>query len=59
MSTKNQDGMMVLLKTSDSMEKVHEFYKQSIKEQGWETENALNMPQGIMLMNKKTNANWR
>jgi hypothetical protein len=54
-SSNAKDGMMVMLKTSDSLEKVKEFYEKALKEQGWDNENSVNMGQNMMLANKKDN----
>jgi len=53
MSTTMPDGMMVMLKSADSMKQVKEFYEKTLKEQGWENESSFNTPQGATMANKK------
>jgi hypothetical protein len=55
LSTNAKEGMMVVLKTGDSSEKVKEFYDKSLKEQGWESEESFNMGQNSTTNYKKDN----
>jgi hypothetical protein len=53
--TNSPNGMMVMLKTGDSMQQAKEFYVKKLEEQGWKTENTLDMSQNTTLINKKEN----
>jgi hypothetical protein len=46
-------GPMVMPKTGNSADKVKEFHDGKLKEQGWENESAVQMPQGASLSDKK------
>jgi hypothetical protein len=47
------DGMMVMIKTNDSEEKIKDFYEKTLKEQGWESKAIMKMPQGTSMVNEK------
>jgi hypothetical protein len=53
MNSSTPDGMMVMLKTKDSLKQVKEFYQNKLKEQGWEQETSFNTRQGATLANTK------
>jgi hypothetical protein len=44
-----QDMMNVSLQTTDSLSQVKTFYQQKLKQNGWEIQSTMSMPQGVML----------
>jgi len=55
-SSKTREGMMVMLKTNESAEKIKQYYEKANKEQGWEeNENTVAMDKIAILGYKKDN----
>ncbi len=54
-SLKMKEGFSIMLKSADSTEKIKQYYEKTLKEQGWDIENAMNMEQVTMLHSKKEN----
>ncbi len=53
MNTTTPDGMMIVLKTKDSLIQVKEFYGSKLKEQGWESKSSYNTPRNTILAYRK------
>jgi hypothetical protein len=47
------NGMMVMIKTGDTADKIKEFYEKSLIDQGWKNETSMESTQGATLIYKK------